>query len=260
MIERMKLNIEKQKAESTEQFFNLAISLGLYSNKERLATHIRFLFGDKELFGNQILDIGGGSGLLSFYAASQGADVVCLEPENDGSTQGMTSIFKNFKMQFTQCLGEVTLKSNTLQDFATRKRFQLVLAANSINHIDEKATEQLHESIVAKKSFKIYFEKIHKLMKPNGSLIITDCSRRNFFNDLGLKSPLMPTIDWEKHQSPETWIEIIEEAGFEKSNLKWSTPNSLGAFGQSFLSSRLVAYFTLSHFRIVSRKREETHN
>jgi 2-polyprenyl-3-methyl-5-hydroxy-6-metoxy-1,4-benzoquinol methylase len=45
------------------------------------------LFRDIDFDGKRVLDIGGGDGVYSFYAAAMGAaEVVCLEPEAAGST------------------------------------------------------------------------------------------------------------------------------------------------------------------------------
>lgn len=64
----------------------------------------------------------------------------------------------------------------------------------------------------------------------------------------------MPTIEWEKHQSPSFWLSMLKEVGFESVSMKWSSPNSLGVMGRAFLGNRIIAYFLFSHFRIEVRK------
>jgi hypothetical protein len=78
---------------------------------------------------------------------------------------------------------------------------------------------------------------------------VTDCSPRNFFNDLGLKSPVCPTIEWHKHQQPEVWAEMLVEAGFREPQIAWTPHARLGVIGPLF-ANRLGAYFVNTHFRL----------
>jgi len=126
--------------------------------------------------------------------------------------------------------------------------------ANSINHLDEESTMTLNLNQESKIKFRVLFYKMYSMLSTGGSLIITDCDRKNFFNDLSLKSPFMPTIEWNKHQSPTCWVNIAKEVGFKKQSIKWSSPNSLGRIGQFLLGNRLIAYFLFSHFRIELKK------
>ena len=75
----------------TEQDINLYLNTivkeGLYSSKSRLKFQMDMLFRGVDLKDKKVLDIGGGYGLFSLYAASRGAKkVICLEPEADGCT------------------------------------------------------------------------------------------------------------------------------------------------------------------------------
>lgn len=85
-------------------------------------------------------------------------------------------------------------------------------------------------------------------------MIITDCGRRNFFNDIHLRSPFMPRIEWHKHQSPHLWLDLLKQVGFRKVSLQWTSPHCLGQFGRLLLGHRLIAYFLMSHFRIEVEK------
>src|SRR5438105_1775838 len=58
------------------------------------------LFCGVEFEGRRVLDIGGGEGVYSFYAAASGAsEVVCLEPEAAGSIGGETDMFSRIRGQ-----------------------------------------------------------------------------------------------------------------------------------------------------------------
>ena len=130
----------------------------------------------------------------------------------------------------------------------------MIILSNSINHLNEYSTEHLADCQEAKSTYIEYFQKMFTLLEPGGTLIITDCDRRNMFNDLNLKSPFMPTIEWEKHQSPFLWAALLEIAGFKKISIKWSSPNSLGKTGDILFGNKVVAYFLFSHFRLEVQK------
>ena len=98
------------------------------------------------------------------------------------------------------------------------------------------------------------FRALFGSLRPGGWLVATDCSRANFFNDVGTTSPFMPDIEWHKHQSPGTWDRLLRQVGFAAARVQWSSPNTLGALGRLLLGNRFAAYFLLSHFRLAARK------
>jgi len=132
--------------------------------------------------------------------------------------------------------------------------FDVVIIANAINHLNEDACARLLMDPLARDEYKSIFISLFRSIRPGGWLIATDCSRSNVFNDLGLKSPLMPDIEWQKHQSPKVWDELLQEVGFARARVQWSSPNTLGALGRFVLGNPLAAYLLLSHFRLVARK------
>lgn len=91
-------------------------------------------------------------------------------------------------------------------------------------------------------------------MQAGWPLLITDCTNRNFFGDLGLKSPLMRTIEWNKHQPPEMWAELIAPFGFEVENIALTPHARLGLIGRVIGSNRFGSYFLNSHFRLRMRR------
>ncbi len=57
--------------------------------------YLKYLFEGVDLDNSRVLDIGGGNGVFSFYAALNGAEeVICLEPEEAGSRSSMQSKFE----------------------------------------------------------------------------------------------------------------------------------------------------------------------
>jgi SAM-dependent methyltransferase len=203
------------------------------------------VFTDKK-----VLDIGSGTGLFAFYAAVKGADLVtCLEPESDGSSEGMNNSFEAIKQKLK--LNNIFLFKKKFQDYnQTDIKYDIVLLHNSINHLNENACKKIGHSIAANKIYLDLIKKIYGLMNSNGRLIICDCSNKNIFYLVGLKNPLAKNIDWETHQSPQRWIKIFEKAGFKKNSLRWNTPKYFGKFGNFLLGNKVVSFLTTSHFRV----------
>lgn len=247
----MKLSETSQKL---DQFYSIAVKNKLYSSRNRLKTHLYFIFGDHNLAGKNVLDVGGGAGLLTFFAAANGACAICVEPEFDGSSNGMIERFYRIKKDLNFFSGTADLQKITFQNFNPDKVYDIIVLANSVNHLDEDATKSLSQDKAARERFIEIFKKMYLMIQPGGRLIITDCDRRNFFNDLGVKSPFMPTIEWDKHQSPYLWLELLREVGFSRPSVRWSSPNSLGRLGRLLFGNRLVAYFLFSHFRLEVKK------
>ena len=81
-----------------------------------------------------MLDIGGGYGLHSFYAACLGAkEVICLEPVSEGSSDSSIENFTKIQDRFG--VDNVKLQNITFQEFKhDGKLFDLILSHYSINH------------------------------------------------------------------------------------------------------------------------------
>ena len=67
-----------------EGYLSVVIKEGLYPNKGNLRFHLKTLFRDITIENRRVLDIGGGSGLHSFYAACMGATRGCVSRTGDG--------------------------------------------------------------------------------------------------------------------------------------------------------------------------------
>lgn len=220
----------------------------------RFRNSVEAIFGGVQLRGANVLDVGGGSGLHSFYAAVHGAaEVVCLEPGADGalaeysdptvrSAAGVDSTLVRF----------LPLK---LQDFVSDpKRFDIVLLHNSINHLDEQGCMKLPDDADSLVSYKRLFEKLAGLANDNALIIVTDCSSKNFFGLARVKNPFAPTIEWQKHHPPSIWANLLQEAGFIDPRVRWLVPQRLGRPGQTLLGNQVCAYFLSSYFKLTVRK------
>lgn len=232
------------------KYYNVIIENKLYSKKSHLKNKLCRLFGDITFKNKKVLDIGSGTGIYALYAAVKGADLVtCLEPELNGSSEGMNNTFEAVKQKLK--LNNIFLLKKTFQDYnQTDIKYDIVLLHNSINHLDENACRNMEQSIAANKSYFELVKKIYDLMNNNGRLIICDCSNKNLFPMVGLKNPIAQNIDWKTHQSPQRWIRIFERAGFKKISLKWNTPKYFGKLGNIIFGNKIVSFLTNSHFRV----------
>ena len=98
-----------------------------------------------------------------------------------------------------------------------------------------------------------YFRKMHELLAPGGSLILSDVGRKNFWGLVGSRFFVGKSIEWHKHQQPKVWRKLLAEAGFDSISLRWYTLYRLRKF--AFLFARKVpAYFFNSKFVMTARK------
>ena len=118
---------------SLEFFFDLAIEQKLYSKKRNLKTHLNFIFDDFDFNGKNMLDVGGGSGLLSFYAGLSGGNSICLEPELNGSSSSSLKKFDNLQKKLLNTSGKVEYDAKSFQDYESQliQIFFLYLDCNS---------------------------------------------------------------------------------------------------------------------------------
>lgn len=241
--------------QALERYINAAIEQRLYSTPGNLRRHLEYIFAGIDLRDRDVLDIGGGAGLLATYSAVCGArSAVCVEPEGAGATSGWRAKFERFKSAVNPQL-PVTFVDATIQNYLqAAHRFDVIVCANAINHLNEDACIHLQDEPDAERQYLSLFAVINQATNPGGWFVATDCGRSNFFAALGMKSPFMPDIEWHKHQDPQVWAELLLRAGFSAVEIRWSSPNTLGRLGRLVLGNRLVAYFLLSHFRLSSRK------
>ena len=227
---------------------------GLARSEENLVFYLEYLFQGIRFLGKSMIDIGSGSGIYSLYAAIMGAkEVVCLEPEAEGSNG---EALRKFNSLFTTLsLSNIILQKVRFQDFEPdNKRFDIIFLHASINHLDEQACIRLQYDERARIRYGSVFEKMNKISKPGAKLIVSDCSRYNFFAQLGIKNPIVPVIEWQKHQSPEFWSNMLSNYGFTNPQIYWSSFSFLRKPGRLLLDNRFASYFLTSVFLLVMDK------
>jgi len=210
------------------------------------------IFSGVDTENKKLIDIGGGNGLASIWSLMEGncKEALVVDPLSDGSNSRMFEQFQ--KMKTASGVGErLQFLDGTLEDLNSEgNNFDIALMHNSINHINEEMTPMLTFSEKARNAFLKEFRSIRSLMADNGILIISDCSNRNFFGDMGIKNPIAPTINWTVHQSPHVWSSLIEASGYKCLKTTWTTRRELGRFGHAILGNKVGAYLTNSHFSL----------
>ena len=212
------------------------------------------LFDGVDFTGNAILDVGGGVGLAATYALMHGASrATLLEPEDAGSRGSVLDKARNLRADL-ELEDRLTLLPDTFQDFdGEGAPFDVAILEASVNHLDEEAVETLHQGGESLHRYREISDKLASLLSPGAILVVSDCARRNFFGDLGLRNPLVPTISWEKHQQPAVWIQLFHESGFADPKVRWGIHSTLGPVGRALLGNQIAFYFLSSYFILTMR-------
>ena len=244
------------KNKSLDEYFDFVTHHDLStSSRDYLRFHLNYLFKNISFDKKTMLDIGGGYGLYSFYAACMGADeVICIEPEAAGSDPNVIKKFKILQSGL-RTLDRVKLEVDTLQNFNSNgKKFDIILLYNSINHLDEKACINLQHDTRAIETYMKIFQKLRDLANNRAKLIIADCSRYNFFNKFNIRNPFVPMIEWHKHQPPKYWAKLLFNVGFCNPKIRWTSFNQLYSLGRVLLGNKISSYFFDSHFCLTMEK------
>ncbi|MAG85802.1 MAG: hypothetical protein CMB97_00075 [Flavobacteriaceae bacterium] len=217
--------------------------------------YLERLFNAVDFKGKRVLDIGGGYGLISFYAAIKGAShIVCLEPEASGSFSDLEKKFYKIADNIPDL--PVHFRAETIQDTEfNNETFDVIIMHNCINHLNVQACRKLHLSEDAKRIYRVILSRIADLASDGASLIVSDCSRYNLFGMFRVKNPFAPTIGWNSHQTPGLWSQLLHDAGFVTIRTRWHAFSQLKHFGTLFFSNMVMAFLTGSYFYIDAEKR-----
>lgn len=231
-----------------DRLADLAVSAGY--RRQTWTGKYRSLLKGVDLQGKTVLDVGAGSGWGSFYAALRGARrVVMVEPQAEGSRGYMLELAESIRSKL-ELNSVVEIVPRRLEEASIEELFDVVILDNVINHLNESACLAMHHDWNARKAYWPLLNRLNALMLRRGTIVVTDCGNRNFFGDLGLRSPFAPSIEWEKHQQPEKWALLLSECGFVDPKISWSPVFRLGGVGNALARVPGSHYMTNSHFRL----------
>lgn len=198
------------------------------TNARWLRVRTEDYFGTLDFTGKRVLDIGAGTGLYACCVASLNAEcVVALEPEFDGSRNSASTTLHQRIEQLA--LHNVEFLPVALQDYnASPASFDLIYMIAVINHLDEAHVQTLHTDEESQAVYRQLLQPVYDLLKPGGTLVISDVSRFHPYVpliQLGLlkRHPFQPDIEWEKHQHPSIWKPLLESVGFTDVRYHWAT-------------------------------------
>ena len=216
-----------------------------YATGSRYRVRGESLFADIPLVGKHVLDVGCGTGAWSIWAALCGAQrVVGIEPGADGSSQGSLDALRR-SISALGIENKVEARSEFLHEIRMPDTpYDVVIMYNVINHLDEDAVVILHRDDEARRKYVTQLQTLRSRMRVGGWLIVADCARDNLWPLLGLRSPLAPSIEWHKHQNPDTWSEVFSQANFRTVDRRWAP---LQLFPR-LTANWLIQYLTCSNF------------
>jgi SAM-dependent methyltransferase len=210
------------------------------------------LFDGVEIAGHSVLEIGSGKGMMTMYAALQGAStVISMEPEMVGSRSGMISL----QQQRLDTLGirSVEFLPADFNEWDPRGRtFDIVMCRAAINHLhasDQHAMSHLP-------TYDGYLTVIRKMLSvtaPGGVVLITDACRYAFFTatrNLGIRRPWdwsKTGINWRHHQNPQTWARLFRDAGFARVEIRYPLPYRLRQY-RGLVDTAVSNFFLQGNF------------
>jgi 2-polyprenyl-3-methyl-5-hydroxy-6-metoxy-1,4-benzoquinol methylase len=208
----------------------------------------KYLFQGIPLQDRRVLDVGSGTGLISVYLACKGAkEVVSLD-----SDYSKMKVLKEIIARHN--LPQIVADNNTFQNFDSREKFDIILFHNSLNHLDEEACKRLKFDMASQRKYESIFKKINYFCHSGSFVIITDVSRYNLFSLLRIKNPFCPSIEWQKHQSPNLWWRFLKDAGFGKRHLKWVFYNRTGEIGKLLCANKICAFLHQGKFILIAQQ------
>ena len=220
-----------------------------HHNFRRSYDYLKWCFKDVDFKDKTVSDIGGGNGIYSIYARSQGtSSALNLEPFGAGS--------KDSDSHKHVIPNSIKFDQRTIQEYNESQKVDIIILHDSINHLNEELFTKIHKDSKALEEYQKLVNKISDLLSERGVIIVTDCGQKNFWTMLGLKSPIAPNNEWNLHQSPKMAVNLFKVTGSKYTySPRWSPFKRFDSFGR-ILSSLgfLPSFFMKSHFNLLLKK------
>ena len=212
-----------------------------------------YIFEGIDIKNKSLMDFGGGNGIASFFAVHSDRSCNCtiVDPFSEGSNAQMINQYR----QLSKIYGNIVKLHNDYVDtLPVDDKFDLILMHNSINHVGEDIIELVESNKEHWDQYLTRLEPVILRAKKGAHIVIADCSNKNFWNDLGIRNPLAPNIDWNLHHRPQVWRRMLKELGCSHSETRWTARREFLAPGKFMLANRFFNYFLGSHFVSVYKK------
>jgi hypothetical protein len=125
------------------------------ANGSRAISYQRLLFQDVDVRGRSLLDLGGGTGVVSFYACPLRSQKGRMPRTERCGVNGRCP--RGFELIRSKVDVDVDFVSGRLEGWS--EAFDVVLMNNVINHLDEGACQRLHLDAQAGRTYRAQLEK-----------------------------------------------------------------------------------------------------
>lgn len=212
-------------------------------------------FGDIDLHGKRILEIGSGKGLTAMFMGLQGAaSVVSMEPGLAGSRSGVLAV----QQRRIAALGLEQVSELIDADFNTwdpaGRQFDVVVSQASINHLYESPHHALRHRETHER-YSAICRKIRSTLADGGVFCVADASRYGFFamtKRFGIERPWAKrrvSINWRIHQNAGVWRKILLASGFSRAEIEYPVPYALRRLGPA-VANPVANFFLRAAFII----------
>jgi len=213
--------------------FALAFEEATRHSVEDITYRCRQLLKQIDVRNKDVLDIGCGTGLYSFFLGSYGGArrVVGIDPsEGEGSPDNVHEVFARNAQKLALKNVEFVRADFRTASFDTK--FDIILAISALHHVYETTRNMLVDPD-AKNEYRKILKQIYDLLNDGGNLIIMEASRSHFtqitrkfgFHGRGY----MKNMSWNTKQVPTAWMTLLKEISFVDIEMNYWVPYRLRA-------------------------------
>jgi SAM-dependent methyltransferase len=228
-----------------------------HADLARYLASARRTFAGIDFRGKRVLEVGSGRGLRTVFMALMGADVVSMEPELEGSREGVVDLQRR-RIAGLGLTNVTLLKEDFNRWEPSGQEFDVLVSESSINHLFESRQHALHH----RPTYDRYLEicrKMHAALRPGGVAVITDASRYAFFSlakRFGIRPPWQKrrvSMNWRIHQNAGVWRRILRDGGFSSVRINYAVPPVAGRLGW-LMNNPVGNFFYRGKFLIAASK------